>query len=75
MACSSPLIFRRCVHALVGNDSAHKMQFALIFGIKTNSVDNMLKGTSRVPPGLWTDILTELEARHTEIADLIQALK
>lgn len=64
-------MFTRCVHALVGGGVAHKAQFAEMFDVQTNSVRNMMRGTSRVPPGLAEDIRRELLTRQAEIAELL----
>lgn len=38
-----------------------------MLGIRTNSVDNMAKGTSRIPPGMWREIATMLQDREEEL--------
>lgn len=60
-------LFTRCGHALCGDGPRWKEQFAALLGIRTNSVDNMAKGDSRIPPGVWLDIAVRLKDREREL--------
>ncbi|MBI2736611.1 MAG: hypothetical protein HYX38_08730 [Rhodospirillales bacterium] len=63
-------LFTRCGHALCGDGPRWKEQFADLLGMKTNSVDNMSKGSSRIPPGVWKDIASKLHEREAALPSL-----
>lgn len=52
--------FTQCGKLLCGPGPRWKEQFADRLGLKVNSVDNMSKGVSRIPPGVWRDVHTAL---------------
>lgn len=68
-------LFTRCGHALCSDGPKWKEQFGHLLGIKTNSVDNMSKGTSRVPPGVWERIHGLASARIGPLEGAIAALR
>jgi hypothetical protein len=59
-------LFARCGQFLCGNGPRWKEQFAALLLIKTNTVDNMAKGTSRVPPAIWREIAAFIQDREHE---------
>jgi hypothetical protein len=74
---SRAALFVRCGQALCGRDVQWKVAFGRLLGIKTDSVDAMAKGQSRVPPGIWRDIRQHLRKRFAQLQEtdfLINAL-
>jgi hypothetical protein len=70
-------LFSRCGHALCGAGIDWKRDLGRLLGIKTDTVDAMAKGASRIPPGIWRDIQGLLQDRHAragEVAALIVEL-
>lgn len=63
-------LFTRCGHALCGDGPRWKEQFATMLGVRTNTVDNMAKGTSRIPPGMWSEIAALVQDRREQLAPL-----
>lgn len=57
-------LFSRCGQFLCGPGPKWKEQFAAMLTIQTNTVDNMSKGTSRVPPGIWIEIAGYIQDRE-----------
>lgn len=68
-------LFTRCGQALCGAGPKWKEQLAEMLGIKTNTVDNMSKGTSRIPQGIWIEISGKLIERQEELATLRRPLE
>jgi hypothetical protein len=67
-------LFTRCGQSLCGPGPRWKEQFAGLLQIQTNTVDNMSKGTSRIPPGVWMEIGRSLNDRLENSGALIQAI-
>lgn len=61
---TTPDFFLRCGVALFGHGPGWKTQLCREFGIKTESIDAMVAGRSRVPPGVWRDIAKLFEDRE-----------
>jgi hypothetical protein len=59
-------LFTRCGQYLCGTGPRWKEQFAAMLLIKTNTVDNMSKGTSRVPPAMWREIAAYIRDHERE---------
>lgn len=66
-------LFTRCGHFLCGPHQKWKEQFASMLMVKTNSIDNMSKGTSRVPPAMWREIADFLRQRSDQAPELLRA--
>lgn len=58
--------FVRCGQYLCGTGDRWKEQFAAMLQIRTNTVDNMAKGTSRIPPPMWLEIAALIQDRERE---------
>lgn len=67
-------LFTRCGQSLCGPGPKWKEQFAGMLMMQTNTVDNMSKGTSRIPPGVWMEIGRFLQDRLENSGALIQAI-
>jgi len=67
-------LFARCGTSLCGDGPRWKEQFAAMLGIRSDSVDAMAKGKSRVPPGVWKDLREILRLRALAFADLGQEI-
>jgi len=52
----TPDLFMRCGMALCGTDHDWKVRFGKMLRVKTDSIDAMAKGHSRVPPNIWREI-------------------
>jgi hypothetical protein len=65
-------LFSRCGQALCGDGPRWKEQFADMLGIRTDTVDAMAKGKSRIPPGVWKDLREVMRLRALAFADLGQ---
>jgi hypothetical protein len=63
-------LFTHCGQFLCGNGPKWKEQFAAMLMVKTNTVDNMSKGTSRVPPAMWREIAAYIQDREREAPTL-----
>jgi hypothetical protein len=63
-------LFTRCGQFLCGTGPKWKEQFAAMLQIKTNTVDNMVKGDSRVPPARWREIAAFIQDRENEAPTL-----
>lgn len=63
-------IFRRCGHDLFGEGNHWKSQMAQFLEVKTDTVDAMAKGKSRVPPGIWADLFNEVARRKSALGQL-----
>jgi hypothetical protein len=67
---NSAQLFARCGQFLCGTGPKWKEQFAAMLMVKTNTVDNMSKGTSRVPPAIWREIAAFIQDREREAPTL-----
>jgi hypothetical protein len=67
-------LFARCGRALCGDGPRWKEQFADMLGIRTDTVDAMAKGKSRIPPGVWKDLREVMRLRALAFADLGQEI-
>jgi hypothetical protein len=67
-------LFTRCGQALCGDGPRWKEQFADMLGIRTDTVDAMAKGKSRIPPGVWKDLREIMRLRALTFADLGQEI-
>jgi hypothetical protein len=65
-------LFARCGQALCGDGPRWKEQFADLLDIRTDTVDAMAKGKSRIPPGVWKDLREVMRLRALAFADLGQ---
>jgi hypothetical protein len=65
-------LFTRCGKALCGDGIRWKEQFAAALGIRTDTVDAMSKGDTRIPPGVWKDLRETMRLRALAFADLGQ---
>lgn len=64
----------RCGHDLFGEGIHWKSQMAQFLEVKIDTVDAMSKGKSRVPPGVWSEIDTEVRRRQAALLNLLDAL-
>ena len=67
-------LFARCGQALCGDGPRWKEQFADLLDIRTDTVDAMAKGKSRIPPGVWKDLREIMRLRALTFADLGQEI-
>lgn len=67
---SNANLFMRCGQFLCGPDHRWKEQFAALLKVKANTVDNMAKATSRVPPAMWREIAAYIQDREREAPTL-----
>jgi hypothetical protein len=67
-------LFARCGQALCGDGPRWREQFADMLGIRTDTVDAMAKGKSRIPPGVWKDLREIMRLRALAFADLGQEI-
>jgi hypothetical protein len=67
---TSAALFARCGQFLCGTGPKWKEQFAAMLQVKTNTVDNLAKGDSRVPPGMWREIAAFIQDRESEAPKL-----
>ncbi len=72
-------LFTQAGQFLCGLGPKWKEQFGTMLDIRTNTVDNMSKGTSRIPAGIWTEIgrliqgrIDDLPALHVRITDAMR---
>jgi hypothetical protein len=67
-------LFAHCGQALCGDGPRWKEQFADLLDIRTDTVDAMAKGKSRIPPGVWKDLREIMRLRALRFADLGQEI-
>ena len=67
-------LFAQCGQALCGDGPRWKEQFADLLDIRTDTVDAMAKGKSRIPPGVWKDLREIMRVRALAFADLGQEI-
>lgn len=60
---------------LFGEGPMWKAQFAHALGIRADSLDNMTKGKSRIPPNLWNDIARLIDNRMCQASQLLPRMK
>jgi hypothetical protein len=63
-------LFARAGQALFGTGQDWKAQFGRALMIKSDSIDSMTKGDSRIPPGVWREVADMLEHRGRELPTL-----
>lgn len=63
-------LFTRCGEFLCGLGPKWKEQFGTMLDVRTNTVDNMSKGTSRIPPGIWNEIERLIDGRISDLPAL-----
>jgi hypothetical protein len=63
-------LFAHCGQYLCGDGPRWKEQFATMLAVSTNTVDNMAKGDSRVPPPMWLEIAGLIQDRERELPAL-----
>lgn len=63
-------LFTRCCQALCGFGPRWKEQAAELLKVKVNSIDNMSKGTSRIPQGIWVEISGHVLQREELLREL-----
>lgn len=74
MSINQAELFTRCGQFLCGSGSKWKEQLAGLLQIQTNTVDNMSKGTSRIPQTMWMEIGRFIQDRANQSGALIQAI-
>lgn len=74
MSITQAELFTRCGQFLCGPGPKWKEQFAGLLQIQTNTVDNMSKGTSRIPQTMWMEIGRFVQDRADQSGALIQAI-
>lgn len=74
MSINQAELFTRCGQFLCGSGSKWKEQLAGLLQIQTNTVDNMSKGTSRIPQTMWMEIGRFVQDRADQSGALIQAI-
>lgn len=67
-------LFTRAGQFLCGDGPKWKEQFAAMLNIRTNSVDNMSKGDSRVPQSMWLEIAGFIQDREQHASSLKAAV-
>lgn len=68
-------LFTRCGHFLCGPGVGWKEQLATMLQVKTNTVDNWSKGSSRIPPTVWAEIQAFVQDKFSEAPSLIGAIE
>ena len=63
-------LFTRCGEFLCGLGPKWKEQFGTMLNVRTNTIDNMSKGTSRIPPGIWKEIEGLVDGRIDDLPKL-----
>jgi DNA-binding transcriptional regulator YdaS (Cro superfamily) len=60
---------------LFGDGPMWKAQLAYALGIRPDSVDNMAKGKSRIPPGVWEHLGRLIDGRVGQAGALLPSMK
>ncbi len=74
MSITQAELFTRCGQFLCGSGPKWKEQFAGLLQVQTNTVDNMSKGTSRIPQTMWMELGRFVQDRADQSGALIQAI-